>query len=168
LSAGAKAGVENGRAAKRARSLLIVRLAGREYALEAGSVRGAMQLRGQSLQPVRSRGPFRHVVSKDSRVLAVATPHARLGLRERPVTARTALVIIERPAAEAGAVSYAVLVDSVSRMERVREVDFRREAWADWAGASVRLSGKWRPVLDLDAVFPPEQAREVTRGFDGR
>jgi chemotaxis signal transduction protein len=149
----------------------VVRLAGQEYALDAAWVRGAMQLRGQTLLPVRSFGPFRHVVCVDGRMIAVASPHLSLGLPTRPASARSALVLIEPPAGKtAGPLPpeshpFALLVDSLSRLDRLKPVNFRHENRPDGPQARVCLNGKWRPLLDLNSLFPPHHALQAANAF---
>lgn len=118
---------------------LVLRLAGREYAIPATRVLGMMQARGLGLKRARV----------DGREVRVVAPHGPLRLRARPVSARSCLVLIGAP--EAGP-DFALLADSVSRVERIPIHRTRLEPANEFALAQIRLGEKWRDVLDLDKL----------------
>lgn len=115
---------------------LVVRVAGQEFALAATRIRAMTQALGLSLTPIAGLEPLRYVVQIDGAGISVIVPNASLGLPERPISCRTCLLLIdERPEA--------ILVDSVSRFEDVRQEDMRPPS-------RVRLGNKWRTILDPD------------------
>lgn len=118
---------------------LVLRLAGREFAIPAARVQGMMQARGMDLKHASVHG----------RALPVVWPHAPLRLRERPVSARSCLLLIGEPG---GSPEFAFLVDSVSRVERIPIHHTRLEPANEFALAQIRLGEKWRDVLDLDKL----------------
>ena len=120
---------------------LVLRLAGREFAIEAGRVQGMMQARGLGEPPGVAR-----VQGRDVRVVQL---HDALRLEPRPVSARSVLVLIGAPGA---APDYALLADSVSRVEHIPAHLTRLETENGHAVARVRLGEKWRDVLDLDKL----------------
>jgi chemotaxis signal transduction protein len=128
---------------------LVLRLAGREFAIPAARVHGLMQARGLDLAPAAGSPvrPFRTRIQGQD--LPVLQPHGILRLRARPVSARSCLVLIGEPGEGP---DFALLADSVSRLERVSAHLTRLEPGNEFASAQVRLGDKWRDVLDLDKL----------------
>ena len=115
---------------------LVVRVAGREFALRASRIGGLVQAAGLTIVPREGREPYRYNVSMDGRDISVIVPNGVLCLPERPIGSRTCLILIDgRPEA--------ILVDSVSRFEEIEPVDLRPPD-------RVRIGNKWRTVLDVD------------------
>jgi len=140
-----------------AKRFLVVRLAGREFAIPAWCVCGMLQMRGLDVHPVEDLEPVRYLVNLHGRALPVVVPNAILGLKERAVSARSCVLLIRGGAAaqggevmDADAAHCALLVDSVSRLEEIPPVR-RREP------GHVKLGEKWREVLDVErlcGVYP--------------
>jgi len=128
---------------------LVVRLAGREFAIHATRVHGMMQVRGLDLRPCPTRGNHAWSARVQGRELPVLAPHGLLRLRRRPVSARSALVLI---GADGLGPDYAILADSISRMERIPAHLIRLDAPNEFATAQIRIGDKWRDVLDLDKL----------------
>jgi chemotaxis signal transduction protein len=127
----------------RAASYLVIRLAGREFGLDATQVQGMVQARGIDLL---SRPNSVHLLGFTVRVLQ---PHEALQLPAPSVSARSCLVLV----GELGAPPrFALLADSVSRIERIPAHLTRLEPGNDLALAQIRLGEKWRDVLDLDKL----------------
>ncbi|MBE7544321.1 MAG: chemotaxis protein CheW [Bryobacteraceae bacterium] len=127
----------------RAASYLVIRLAGREFALDATQVQGMVQARGIDLL---SRPGSVHLLGFTIRVVE---PHEALRLPAPAVTARSCLVLV----GELGAPPrFALLVDSVSRIERIPAHLTRLEPSNHFALAQIRLGEKWRDVLDLEKL----------------
>ena len=126
-------------------SFLIVRLQGREFVVPSRTVNAVMSLRGQHLLAATPRGLFRKRLKVHGAMIPVGAPHEALGLPGPSISARTCLLIAERPQTNSAALRFGVIVDSVSRLETFAPKDVRSEA--------VRIHGKWRPVLNLDAMF---------------
>ncbi len=124
---------------------LVVRLAGKEFALEAWTVLGLMEMRGLEVQECMGPPGWRGLVKWQGKLLPVYWPNRRLGLAERPRAARACLVLLGGKE-KAGDVSWAMRVDSVSRYEDLARVHVRE-------GRQVRLGGKWRPVLEVDRIW---------------
>ena len=147
---------------------LIVRLAGVEFALPMTPVREMMQLRGQTLVPGPNCGLFRHRVRVGGAWLPLAAPHERLGLKSRPIGARTCLVLAEHARPRDAALRYGIIVDSVSRVEQFADTDLQRvnpdsgERFP-YAVGRLRWNGKWHLALDLDALFPRKDLEAATR-----
>ncbi len=118
---------------------LVLRLAGREFAIPANRVQGMMQARAMDLERARVHG----------RELPVVRPHTHLRLREHPVSARSCLLLIGEPG---GSPEFALLADSVSRVERITIHHTRLDPSNEFALARIRLGEKWRDVLDLDKL----------------
>ncbi len=133
---------------QRAGQYLVVRLNGREYALPADNVRGMVELRGAALRTISAGADGQSAAIIEGRSLPVIPVHALLGLRERPVSARTCLVLIAHPV-EALQPRFAFVADSISRLERIQSRHWRGEPGEEWMVAKIRLGEKWRGVLDL-------------------
>lgn len=128
---------------------LVLRLAGREFAIHACRVQGMMQARGTQMKPV-SGSPARPWAARvGGRELPVVQPHSALRLRARPVSARSCLVLIAGPDDEP---AFALLADSISRLERVAAHCTRPVEGGEFTIAQVRLGDKWRDVLDVDKL----------------
>jgi len=147
---------------------LIIRLAGVEFALPLASVREMMQLRGQTLVAVPQCGPFRFRVRVGGAWLPVGLPHERLGLKARPVGARSCLVLAEQAKAHELSLRYGFVADSVSRTEQFEDADLQRvnpetgEPFP-YALGRLRWNGKWYLALDLDALFPRKDLEAAIR-----
>lgn len=152
---------------------LVVRLAGREFAVPASRICGMVQMRGLEVQELAGFGAMRYLASLHGRALPVFVPNGVLGVEDRPVSARSCLVLIrggaqsgaageEQP--DAGRAHCAMLVDSISRLEEI-PAEFRRslegvsdggKSWTGekaWSREKVRLGEKWRDVIDVDLIF---------------
>jgi chemotaxis signal transduction protein len=128
---------------------LVLRLAGREYAIHACRVQGMMQARGLQLKPI-SGSPTRPWAARVAgRDLPVVQPHGVLRLRASPVSARSCLVLIGD--SEDG-LEFALLADSISRLERVAAHCMRPVEGGEFTLAQIRLGEKWRDVLDVDKL----------------
>ncbi|NWF84293.1 MAG: chemotaxis protein CheW [Bryobacteraceae bacterium] len=127
---------------------LIVRLAGKEFAIEAIRILAAMQMRTLRLQPLEWAPGWKHFVELQGRLAPVYCPNQAMGVPERPIGPRTCLVLI---GSENGAQEpeFALQVDSVSRYEELSAARVRHQAGE---GRSIRLGHKWRPVLPLKAI----------------
>jgi len=132
---------------------LVVRLAGREYAIPASRICGMVQMRGLEMQPIEGFGEVRYLANLHGRTLPVYVPNRILGLEEQPVSSRSCLLLIRgeraegvREALDADAADSALVVDSVSRLAEVPAAFHRT------SGGQVRLGEKWRDVLDVDLL----------------
>ena len=123
---------------------VVVRLAGHEYAVASRRIRGMMRMQGLDVTPVEARGALRYLVQFGGRTLPVFVPNRRLGLKERPVSARSCLLLIG-PKEDPEAVGCALMVDSISRVEEISPARHRPPD-------KVRLGDKWRSVLDVDRL----------------
>lgn len=83
----------------------------------------------------------------EGRVLPLIPVHELLGLRARPIGARSCLVLLAHPESNL-LPGFAIVADSVSRVERVRKDDWRMDDTQEWIAAQVRLGEKWRGVLE--------------------
>lgn len=128
---------------------LVLRLAGREYAIHACRVHGMMQARGLLLKPAAGSPARPWAARVAGRDLPVVQPHGALRLRPRPVSARSCLVLIGGPG---DGPEFALLADSVSRLERVAAHCTRPVEDGEFARAQIRLGDKWRDVLDVDKL----------------
>ncbi len=124
---------------------LIVRLAGKEFALQARLVCGMMQMRGLPVEDFGGPAGWGHQVELHGCRLPVFTPNRAAGVCSRPVSARTCLLLIESDK-DPGHPGFAVQVDSVSRFEDIPIAWVRGNATD---GRRVRLGEKWRPVISL-------------------
>lgn len=138
---------------------LVVRLAGREFAVPAWRVCGMMQLRGLHLEPMEGLGTMRYLASFHGRALPVYVPNSLLGLEDRPVSARSCLLLIRNgpqkttEKLDAGAAHCALMVDSVSRLEDIPPASCRRKVSIPMQDPEqVRLGDKWRDVIDVEMV----------------
>lgn len=144
---------------------LVVRLAGREFAVPAWRVCGMMQMRGLHVEPMEGLGAMRYLATVHGKALPVYVPNGELGLEDRPVSARSCLLLIRGGAAagggnagykeelDAAAAKCALVVDSISRLEEIPPGSCRttgQEARPD--PHQVRLGEKWRQVIDVDRV----------------
>jgi chemotaxis signal transduction protein len=131
---------------------LVVRLAGPEYAVPAGRVCGMMQMRGLHVEPMEGLGAMRYLATVHGKALPVYVPNGALGLEERPVSARSCLLLIrsvgvgKRVELDADDAQCAMVVDSISRLEEIPPARCRVEP------GQVRLGEKWREVIDVDRV----------------
>ncbi|WP_321471271.1 chemotaxis protein CheW [uncultured Paludibaculum sp.] len=121
---------------------LVVRLAGREFAVPSNRVRGMLRTRGVELHRVEGRCALRYLIDLHGKKVPVYVPHHSLRLKEIGISARSCLLLIS----DNGEVGYALAVDSISR-----EVELPAAAVRASAGL-VRLGDKWRTVLDLEAL----------------
>lgn len=128
---------------------LVLRLAGREYAIHACRVQGMIQARGLELKPAAGSPARPWAARVGGRDVPVVRPHGALRLRARAVSARSCLVLIGGP--DEGP-EFALLADSVSRMERVAAHRTRPAEDSEFTLAQIRLGGKWRDVLDVDKL----------------
>ena len=123
---------------------LVVRLAGQEFAVPANRVCGMLQMRGLDARPVENEGSLRYLAEVHGKSIPVLVPHARLGLKERPVSARSCVLLI-RAEEEPHEARCGLMVDSISRMEDISQAQQR-------PSGQIRLGDKWREVLNLDAL----------------
>lgn len=134
---------------------LVVRLAGREYAVAASRICGMLQMRGLEMQPVDGFGALRYLASLHGRTLPVYVANERLGLKPQPVSARSCLLLVREGGSEpaqgeldAAAAHCALVVDSISRLEDLPQS-------CQKPPSQVRLGEKWREVLDIDLLCAP-------------
>lgn len=136
-------------AARRGRErFLVVRLAGKEFALETPLILGMMQMRGLPMDEIDGPPGWRWRVTLHGQPLPVYTPNRKAGVAERPVSARTCLLLVGS-VEEPGNACFGLQVDSISRYEELGPGSIRGTRKE---GRKVRLSQKWRPVLDLAAI----------------
>ena len=138
---------------------LVVRLAGREFAVPAWRVCGMMQMRGLHVQPMEGLGPMRYLANVHGKALPVYVPNSALGLEDRPVSARSCLLLIRgapkasRENLNAGDAQCALVVDSISRLEEIPHALCRPAEKASHPNPrQVRLGEKWREVIDVDSL----------------
>lgn len=137
---------------------LVVRLAGREYAVPAGRVCGMMQMRGLHIEPMEGLGAMRYLATVHGKALPVYVPNGVLGLEDRPVSARSCLLLIRGAAVQGGDfdaedAQCAMVVDSISRLEEIQPAFCRpSDRSAPLDTRQVRLGEKWREVIDVDHV----------------
>lgn len=138
---------------------LVVRLAGREFAVPARRICGMIQMRGLHVEPLEGLGALRYLATVHGRALPVYVPNGALGLADRPVSARSCLLLIRGTAAgsreelDAAAAQCALAVDSISRLEEIPPASCRPPVQAAQLDPGhVRLGEKWRQVIDLDEV----------------
>lgn len=131
---------------------LVVRLAGREFAVAAARICGMLQMRGLEMQPLEGFGALRYLASLHGRTLPVYVANEALGLKPQTVSARSCLLLVrgeESPLAEgsldSSAARCALVVDSISRLEDLPPSCLKLPA-------QVRLGEKWRDVLDLEML----------------
>lgn len=144
---------------------LVVRVCGEEFALDGELVRGMTQARGLGLRDVEERGALRWVVQMHGRLVPVYEANRLLGLRSRPLSARSCVVLLGDGTRTDGVPAVALLVDSISRMEMIPSALWR----APEAGgpAQVKLGEKWRDVLDVAALGQGEAAPDFKPGHRG-
>jgi hypothetical protein len=126
---------------------LIVRLAGIEYAVPAAAVRGMVALRGAEAGMLTVGVDGRRLVRVEGRVMPLVAIHELLGLRTPPVGARSCVVLLAHPES-AILPCFAIVADSVSRIERIRKEEWRMEGGQQWISAQIKLGEKWRGVLE--------------------
>lgn len=138
---------------------LVVRLAGREFAVPAWRVCGMMQMRGLPVEPMEGLGAMRYLATVHGKALPVFVPNGALGLEDRPVPARSCLLLIRGGSAaggdelDAAAAQCALVVDSISRLEEIPPASCRPTGQAARPDPQqVRLGEKWREVIDVDQV----------------
>jgi len=129
----------------RGERFLVVRLAGREFAVEAGAVAAVMQSPRLDITPAAGPPGWSGLLQWQGRLLPVFWPNHQLGLPARPTTARTCILLLTAPQ-QADEPAWAMRVDSVSRYEVVARGYVR-------PGAQVRLGGKWRPILNVNTIW---------------
>ncbi|HNY38982.1 MAG TPA: chemotaxis protein CheW [Bryobacteraceae bacterium] len=137
---------------------LVIRLSGREYALPAEAVRGMVELRAVAPWILGGRAGGGRTALVEGRTLPVIPVHALLGIRERPFSARTCLVLLAHPPASRQP-TCALVADSVSRIERVPARRQRDESGQEWVEAQIMLGEKWRGVLDLNRLAAAQGLR---------
>jgi hypothetical protein len=154
---------------------LVVRLAGREFAVPAWRVCGMMQMRGLHVEPMEGLGSMRYLATVHGKALPVYVPNGALGLEDRPLSARSCLLLIRGAAAGASAVApqedldaddahYALVVDSISRLEEIPRASCRPVNLAAQPDPrQVRLGEKWREVIDVDQVCQSRDQAERSR-----
>jgi hypothetical protein len=129
---------------------LIVRLAGRDFAVPAACLCGMMLLKTASLQPLHPTGPLRFSLLLGGHAVPVVFPHSLLSLEHRPPSARACLLLVRdpsrAPAPPPSGAAFALAVDSVSRLEEVPPSHYR-------APGRIRLGDAWRDVLDPDQLY---------------
>jgi chemotaxis signal transduction protein len=138
---------------------LVVRLAGREFAVPAWRVCGMMQMRGLHVEPMEGFGAMRYLATVHGKALPVYVPNGVLGLEDRPVSARSCLLLIRGASTasvdhlDAADAQCALVVDPISRLEEIPHSSCRpAEKAAHPDPSQVRLGEKWREVIDLDSV----------------
>lgn len=127
---------------------LIVRLAGREFAIEALRILATMQMRTLDLHPLEGAPGWKYVVELQGRLAPVYCPNQAMGVPERPIGPRTCLVLIGGEGGDQEP-EFGLQVDSVSRYEELSAARVRHLAGE---GRSVRLGHKWRPVVPVKAI----------------
>lgn len=129
---------------------IIVRLAGRDFAIPAARICGMLLRNTATLRPENPAGPLRYCLALESRSVPVIVPHALLGLDERAPSSRACLLLIRdasrHPAPPPADAAFALAVDSVSRLEEIPPSLYR-------APGRVRLGEAWRDVLDPDHLY---------------
>lgn len=144
---------------------LVVRVDGAEFAVPASRVCGMLRMRGMSVEAVDGLGPIRYLASLNGRTLPVYVPNRLLGRRDRPVSARSCLLLIRDHGTQTGDSSdgaqRALLVDSISRLEDLPNTCLRPPSTS--SSGQVRLGEKWRDVLDLDSLCPAQPLIPLSR-----
>jgi hypothetical protein len=139
---------------------LIVRLAGRDFAIPAARLCGMMLLQTAGLIETDRCGPLRFSLHLETRSLPVLIPHTLLGLQERRPSSRSCLLLVRDPARHAASApsdaAFALAVDSVSRLEEVPPSRYR-------APGLIRLGETWREVLDPDQLYRAALASPASR-----
>jgi hypothetical protein len=139
---------------------LIIRLAGRDFAIPAARLCGMMLFNTADLSATDRCGPLRFSLQLESRSLPVLVPHALLGLEERKPSSRSCLLLVRDPARHASSApsdaAFALAVDSVSRLEEVPPSRYR-------APGLIRLGETWRDVLDPDQLYRAALASPSSR-----
>jgi hypothetical protein len=116
-----------------------------------------LQLRGLDLQRLDGLGPLRYLASLHGSSLPVFLPHVELGLPERPIGARSGLVLLRTSdQTSEDKADCALAVDSISRMEELPASRCRLPR-------QVRLGEKWRDVLDVDVLCRPLAGLDLQR-----
>ncbi|MBA3975163.1 MAG: hypothetical protein C0504_13220 [Candidatus Solibacter sp.] len=126
---------------------LVVRLAGREFAIPSAAVRAMVALRGAEAGMMTMGADGQMLARVEGRVMPLVSVHQLLGLRTSPVGARSCLVLLAHPDS-AILPSFAIIADSISRIERIRKEDWRVDDSQQWIAAQVKLGEKWRGVLE--------------------
>ncbi len=146
---------------------LVVRVDGAEFAVPASRVCGMLRMRGMSVEEVDGLGPIRYLASVNGRTLPVYVPNRLLGRRDRPLTARSCLLLIRDHASAPDSAQMqegahrALLVDSISRLEDLPAACLRPSGLS--STGKVRLGEKWRDVLDLDSLCPAQPVIPLSR-----
>lgn len=129
---------------------VIVRIAGREFAIPAARLCGMMLLNTATLRQQQPHGPLRFALQLEPRSIPVLEPHALLGLEPRLPSSRSCLLLVRDSARAAPAppadAAFALAVDSVSRFEEIPPSLYR-------APGRIRLGDSWRDVLDPDQLY---------------
>lgn len=129
---------------------VIVRLAGRDFAIPAARLCGMMLLKTATLHQLHPQGPLRFALQLEPRSIPVLEPHSLLGLEPRVPSSRSCLLLVRDSAHPAAAppadAAFALAVDSVSRLEEIPPSLYR-------APGRIRLGDAWRDVLDPDQLY---------------
>jgi chemotaxis signal transduction protein len=128
---------------------LLVRLAGREFGIHADRVHGMVQASSLELCPTPRRGAIAWLARVHGRELPVLELHTLLHLRSRPVSSRSCLILIS---GEGDGPEFALLADSISRIEKIPAHLTRLDPDGEFAVAQIRIGDKWRDVLDIDKI----------------
>jgi len=145
---------------------LVVRLSGHEYLVPTDGVSAMLQLRGQRLIPARPGGLLSYRLQVNGAWIPIGPPHQALGLKAHSFSARSCCILVERPRPQPPVLRFGVIVDSLSRIEHFHKLDLRLRSDGappvPFALGHARLHDKWRPILDLDAIFPPALVLSVS------
>jgi len=143
---------------------LVVRVDGAEFAVPASRVCGMLRMRGMTIETVDGLDPIRYLASLNGRTLPVYVPNRLLGRRDRPISARSCLLLIRDQTThgkDCDRAQRALLVDSISRLEDLPTNCLRPPT--SHSNGQVRLGEKWRDVLDLDSLSPAQPAIPLSR-----
>ncbi len=143
---------------------LVVRVDGAEFAVPASRVCGMLRMRGVTVETVDGLGPIRYLASLNGRTMPVYVPNRLLGRRDRPISARSCLLLIRDQNShgkDGDSAQRALLVDSISRLEDLPAACLRPSTLG--SQGQVRLGEKWRDVLDLDSLCPAQPAVTLNR-----
>jgi chemotaxis signal transduction protein len=121
-----------------------------------------LRMKGMSVEEVDGLGSIRYLASFNGRTLPVYVPNRLLGRRDRPLSARSCLLLIrDQNSHIAEGAQRALLVDSISRLEELPPTRLRPST--PQSSGQVRLGEKWRDILDLDSLCPAQPAIPLSR-----
>lgn len=133
---------------------LVVRLAKMEYGVPEARVVAMQKVRSAHIMVLGEGERRRLQMELHGRIVPLVSPYSTLGFRERPLGARSSVLLIgsageTRPERT----RFALLVESVSRIVKLYPHEVSRDTAYPWSEGRVKLGPKWREVLDVEYLL---------------